>query len=451
MVPSRAVAGDVAQTGLVRVGEPFGRYVVEAAIGRGGMGEVYRAFDPRLERHVALKLVREDRQDQEAVARLAREARAAASLTHPNTVAIHDLGEVDGVFFMVMELVQGSPLVSFVGDSRISLARKLAWLGDIARALAAAHAAGITHRDVKPANVMISDRDVVKVLDFGLAKPIDAVSLRSQAGLVLGTPRYMAPEILEGAHASPASDQYAFGLLAYELISGTLPPPAGAAETEAVRLDRITSAARVNADLARVIERTLSRAPSERFLSMDDVVVALSDVAHGRRLRFSLVEETVRDGPTTSAVDTLREETTASAPPGPVRTEPHPARTETRPMPAPRTLRIDPRRNVRELGPDGSRTLPSPAEVPRFTGPAATLLSAATPPPVRPVEAAAVRSPPASAPEPPRPVKNGRFVWLILAIGLVVFALTYFVTRELAHGGSLRRPPGSPAGTESPR
>ena len=133
-------------------GETFERYTIQEMIGRGGMGEVYCALDTRLLRKVALKVIRPDRTVDwdEAIARLFREARAAAALTHPNAVAIFDLGEVDGTFFLVMELVRGTPLRAFVGDPQVPIEVKLGWLASIARALSAAHDAGIIHRDVKP-------------------------------------------------------------------------------------------------------------------------------------------------------------------------------------------------------------------------------------------------------------------------------------------------------------
>jgi serine/threonine protein kinase len=256
-------------------GETFERYAIEALIGRGGMGEVYRATDTRLRRKVALKVIRPDKDRPDAAARLYREARAAAALTHPNAVAVHDVGEAEGVFYIVMELVVGQPLLAYVGDVRITVVKKIAWLADIARALGAAHRAGIIHRDVKPSNVMVSEDGFTKVLDFGLARPlgpIDPVSFRTQEGRVLGTLRYMAPEQLAGAEADARSDQFAFGLTAYELLGGT--HPGGALiEAKPKRLDEIT--ADVPAELASVVERTLARNPDYRYATMDDVVHAL--------------------------------------------------------------------------------------------------------------------------------------------------------------------------------
>jgi eukaryotic-like serine/threonine-protein kinase len=256
-------------------GETFERYAIEALIGRGGMGEVYRAVDTRLRRKVALKVIRPDKDRPDAAARLYREARAAAALTHPNAVAVHDVGEAEGVFYIVMELVVGQPLLAFVGDARIAVPKKVAWLTDVARALGAAHRAGIIHRDVKPSNVMVSEEGFAKVLDFGLARPlgpIDPVSFRTQEGRVLGTLRYMAPEQIAGAEADARSDQYAFGLTAYEILAGT---HSGGALIEAKpkRIDEITKD--VSPELASAVERMLARDPSQRFPTMDDVVHAL--------------------------------------------------------------------------------------------------------------------------------------------------------------------------------
>jgi hypothetical protein len=267
----------------VAVGETFERYEIESLIGRGGMGEVYRAVDTRLRRKVALKVLRPDRDNPEAVARLFREARSAAVLTHPNTVAIHDIGEAEGIFYIVMELVTGMSLLAYVGDARVSAARKLGWLVDTARALGAAHKSGVIHRDVKPSNVMVSDEGVVKVLDFGLAKPLAPVSFRTQAGHVLGTPRYMAPEQLAGAEIDARTDQYAFGLTAYELVAGKHPGGAIAGPVDVPMLDAIVP--EVSRAVAEVIARTMASPPEDRFASMEDVAVALEDAIAGRPAR----------------------------------------------------------------------------------------------------------------------------------------------------------------------
>jgi tRNA A-37 threonylcarbamoyl transferase component Bud32 len=265
---------------LLSAGQTFARYVIEAPIGEGGMGEVYRAFDEKLRRKVALKVLHPDLAMPDAAARLVREARAAAALAHPNTIAIYDLGEIDGTVFLVMELVSGAPLRAYVGDASVPVARKLRWLVDIARGLGAAHGAGLVHRDVKPTNVMISDEGIVKVLDFGLAKAIETSSFHTDAGLVVGTPRYMAAELFTGMAADARSDQYAYGVTAYELLSGAYPGSAMGAVPAA--LDTIVP--EVGPRVARVIARTLSRAPGDRFGTMSEVANALEEIIGGSRV-----------------------------------------------------------------------------------------------------------------------------------------------------------------------
>jgi serine/threonine-protein kinase len=317
---------------LLAVGQTFARYVIEAAIGEGGMGEVYRAFDDKLRRKVALKVLHPDLAVPDAAQRLVREARAAAAFAHPNTIAIYDLGEIDGTVFLVMELIEGAPLRAFIGDASVPLAKKLRWLVDIARGLGAAHKAGLVHRDVKPANVMISDDGVVKVLDFGLAKPVEAASLNTDVGLVVGTPRYMAPELFTGIRADARSDQYAFGVTAYELLAGVHPGnPMGAVPAA---LDSIVP--EIGPAVARIIARTLSRDATQRFASMNEVATALEEQIVTTRV--SEVREaspsTRREGPagvmaSRSAVDLAHAPTelpassaSASAPPPPRRVLP---------------------------------------------------------------------------------------------------------------------------------
>ena len=195
------------------------------------MGAVYRARDTRLSREVALKLVAERlTRDHSAVDRFVREAHAASRLNHPNIVTIHEIGEAEVGQFIVMELVQGRTLREVVAErvgweSVVDLGRQ------IAKALAAAHAAGIVHRDVKPENVMVRDDGYVKVLDFGLARLLPTpdgtsevvTASATEAGIVLGTLRYMAPEQARGDRVGPAADVFALGLVLYELTTGQHP------------------------------------------------------------------------------------------------------------------------------------------------------------------------------------------------------------------------------------
>lgn len=292
----------------------FDRYVIEALIGEGGMGRVYRARDDRLQRSVALKLLRPDRAEGEAGARLLREARAAAALDHPNTVAVYDVGETGGTPFIAMELVAGRSLRAMVGDASVPVERRLRYLVDVARALQAAHDRGILHRDVKPENVLVRRDDVVKVVDFGIAHPLDlppsaiapgtpdaAARARfeswTQSGLV-GTPRYMAPEQLHGDRLDARTDQFAWGVLAYELLAGVSPwDETGDARSLTLVSSIVDDAppsfealARlVSPEVVEVVARALAKRPGDRFESMAAVATALapppSIVARTRRFR----------------------------------------------------------------------------------------------------------------------------------------------------------------------
>ncbi|MBX3188418.1 MAG: serine/threonine protein kinase [Labilithrix sp.] len=240
------------------------------------MGEVYRATDTRLHRTVALKVLRTDADGAASVmeaggaARLLREARTAAALNHANSVAIYELGEAEGIPYIAMEFVQGASLRRYIGDANVSVETKVMWLVDAARALWAAHKAGVIHRDVKPGNIMVSEEGVVKVLDFGLAKPVSLdkspAGFQTQMGQVLGTPRYMSPEQLEGAPADAAADQFAFGITAYEVISGTY--PGGALAGTPTPLDECTPGA--TAALAKAVGRMMARRPQHRFSTMEE-------------------------------------------------------------------------------------------------------------------------------------------------------------------------------------
>jgi serine/threonine-protein kinase len=267
----------------------FDRYRIEALVGEGGMGRVYRAYDTRLRRAVALKVLRSDREGGRPAA-LLREARAAAALRHPNIVAVYDAGEVDGVAFLTMEWLEGAPLRAFVGDARVPLAERLRWLAEIAAALAAAHAAGLVHRDVKPGNVMVGTDRIARVLDFGLARsPSDETGATTRDAAtppamvrVAGTPRYMAPEQLAGAPPAPPADQYAWGLVAYELCAGVHPAEVTGTVSNAERaragplppLDEVSP--EVPLPVAAIILRALDKRPLARHPDMNAIVRALA-------------------------------------------------------------------------------------------------------------------------------------------------------------------------------
>ncbi|MCB9762011.1 MAG: protein kinase [Alphaproteobacteria bacterium] len=270
-------ATDPPADGAVRLG----RYVLRDKLGRGGMGLVYRAWDPELDREVALKLLfggplggASQRQ------RFLREARAVARLRHPHIVEVYDIGEHEGSVFFTMRLIEGPTLTRRLKDGPMAEREAARLALQLARALAHAHARGFVHRDIKPGNVLLDGEDAVLV-DFGLVKdPEESVAL-TQDGRAMGTPAYMSPEQARGdlAAVGPASDQYGLGAVLYEALSG-LQPYAGATPLEVMR--RITDEApstlerfKVDPGLARVVRRAMARAPRDRFRDMDAMAAAL--------------------------------------------------------------------------------------------------------------------------------------------------------------------------------
>src|SRR6476660_7950537 len=207
-------------------------YRIVSRIGAGGMGEVWLAEDTRLDRKVALKLLpAEFTQDADRVRRFMQEARAASALNHPNIITVYDIGESEAGRFIVMELVAGRTLRAVIAENN-SIEPLLSVGSQIAKALSAAHGAGITHRDIKPDNIMVRDDGYVKVLDFGLARLLpttasdpEAMTLAQQTtpGTVMGTLAYMSPEQASGQTVGSASDVFALGIVLYELATGSHP------------------------------------------------------------------------------------------------------------------------------------------------------------------------------------------------------------------------------------
>lgn len=272
----------------IEPGVVFGRYTIDAELGRGGMGRVMLATDGVLQRKVALKILLPGLDErEEIVARFFREARLAAQLTHPNTVHLYDLGEEHGHPFIAMEYVDGQPLTAYVGDAATPPARRMRWLLDVARGLGAAHARGLLHRDMKPSNVMVSRDGVAKVVDFGLAKrtvrpasehpPAAGVrrdprlTFQTAVGFVIGTPAYMAPEQLEGAEIDARADQFGWALTAYALMLGKNlrtddPLLFGPIPLLSDRVPGISRRA------AEIVLRALSNDREMRFPSMNELV-----------------------------------------------------------------------------------------------------------------------------------------------------------------------------------
>ena len=204
-----------------------GRYALGAELGRGGMARVVAARDLRLQRDVAVKLLLPggvSSADPAARRRFVREARSAASFAHPHAVAVFDAGEDAGVLYLVMELVDGRSLDAVIAERRLAVAEATRIGDEVLQALAAAHRAGIVHRDVKPGNVLIRTDGVAKLADFGIAKPLDDLAADvTSTGQFVGTPTYLAPEQVRGERATPATDVYAVGVLLFEMLAGRPP------------------------------------------------------------------------------------------------------------------------------------------------------------------------------------------------------------------------------------
>ena len=201
-----------------------GRYRVGHAIARGGMATVYTATDTRLERTVALKVLRPDLSaDKDFMARFLREARATAALSHPNVVGVFDFDVTDTLAYLVLEYVPGHTLRHLMAEHRLTPSQSLSVVEPVLEALVAAHDAGIVHRDIKPENVLLGRRGAVKVADFGLARAMDSTEHRTRTGLVIGTAAYVSPEHVAGTGTGTASDVYSTGILLFELLTGAPP------------------------------------------------------------------------------------------------------------------------------------------------------------------------------------------------------------------------------------
>ena len=204
-------------------GQRIGKYRVLDRLGAGGMGVVFRAEDERLKRPVAIKFLPPAlAADSEARARLEREAQSVSALDHPNICTIHEIGEYEGQFFIVMACYDGQTLRQEMDRGQLPPGKAAFVAAQVARGLERAHEAGIVHRDIKPANVMITTRGEVKLLDFGLAKGRDALNLTAE-GALAGTPAYMSPEQVEGRHVDQRADVWALGVMVYEMFAGELP------------------------------------------------------------------------------------------------------------------------------------------------------------------------------------------------------------------------------------
>jgi serine/threonine protein kinase/Tol biopolymer transport system component len=303
------------------IGDRLGPYELVDRIGAGGFGEIFKARDTRLHRIVALKVLRHDRVvDAERTRRFLQEARAVSALNHPNIVTLHDIANDAGVDFLVMEYVSGGSLDKLISGKGLPLAEAIRYAEQIASALAAAHAIGIVHRDIKPQNVIVTSESHVKVLDFGLAKLGESVTAGSESetrtqesaltetGKILGTVAYMSPEQAQGKPVDARSDIFSFGALLYEMLTGRrafrgenmVSTLAAILHTEPAPLREVVENA--PPELSKLLARCLRKDPAQRMQSIADVRLLLEETREapaavstaaplrkGSRLRWPLV------------------------------------------------------------------------------------------------------------------------------------------------------------------
>ncbi len=295
---SGSTAGERRQVEALRIATA-GHYDIRGELGRGGMATVYLAQDLALDRKVAIKVMLPALALGDGIERFKREARTAASLSHPNIIPVFGVYHTEELLYFVMKYVEGRPLDGIIRElGALPIPMVQAILGQIASAFGYAHRRGVIHRDIKPANILIDDEGWAVVTDFGIAKVSDSKGL-TMTGLSVGTPTYMSPEQVGGEEVSPASDQYALGVLAYEMLTGK-PPFQGAnpmammyahvhhppPPLEAVRPD-------CPATLHEAVMRMLSKEPADRWPTVDDAILAIGTpppLTHDDPTRSQLIE-----------------------------------------------------------------------------------------------------------------------------------------------------------------
>ena len=282
------------------VGDRLSRYEIRGFLGAGGMGEVYRALDTRLDREVAIKVLPQElTHDTDRLRRFEREARAAAALNHPNILDVHDLGEHQGRTFIVTELLEGDSLREVIASGAMTLHKAIEYGHQIATGLAAAHDSGITHRDLKPANLFLTKEGTVKILDFGLAKlarpktnPAElskspTLTVETASGIAMGTPGYMSPEQLQGKRADHRSDVFSLGVVLYEMVAERHPfPGATTAEIHAAILKEDPVGLshfdpEVPPLFEHLVNRCLEKEPEDRCQSARELLFALEELSSG--------------------------------------------------------------------------------------------------------------------------------------------------------------------------
>jgi len=263
-------------------GRQFGQYQIVAPLGEGGMAAVYKAYQPTMERYVAIKVLPQHMAaSAEFVARFRREAKMLAQLQHPNILPVFDYGEADGYPYIVMPFVQSGTLAELLHKRRVSLAEVRRLMTQIGEALSYAHARGMIHRDIKPSNMLIDERGNCLLTDFGLARMVEASTKITTSGTIMGTPAYMSPEQGTGAELDQRSDIYSLGIILYEMVTGRVPYTA---ETPVAVVfkhiqDPLPSARKLNPNLPEAVEvvllKALAKHPEERYQTADDFVQAI--------------------------------------------------------------------------------------------------------------------------------------------------------------------------------
>jgi hypothetical protein len=296
----------VAGAADLQIGSHFADHRIDAVSGRGGMGVVYRATDLLLERTVALKLIAPDRaQDQGFRDRFKRESKLAASIRHPNVITIYRTGEEAGLLYITMEFIEGTDFRELLAQrGRLEPRLAAAHIAQVAAALDAAHASGLVHRDVKPANVLIADDGAVDphvyLTDFGVAKRASSASGVTDTGMIVGTLDYIAPEQLHGGPLDARADIYALGCMTYEAITGRVPYPR---ETHVAKIwahmnepppSVLAAAPDVPAPLDDIVRRAMAKNPDDRYPSAGDLGRAVLAAARGQR--STVAERTVAVG-----------------------------------------------------------------------------------------------------------------------------------------------------------
>src|ERR1700758_1113326 len=279
-------------------GTKLGPYEIQSPLGAGGMGEVYRARDTRLDREVAIKVLPAHLSSDGALKqRLEREAKAVSKLSHPHICTLHDIGHQDGVDFLVMEYLEGETLEQRLLKGPLPPEQTLRYAAQVADGLAKAHKLGITHRDLKPANIMLT-KSGAKLMDFGLAKEAGRVPLAegltemtmeqaklTSAGMIIGTFQYMAPEQLEGKETDVRTEIFAFGEVLYEMVTGK---PAFSGKSRASLIAAILTSEPPPIEtlqpvmpvwLGRVVKKCLAKDPDERWQSASDLAAELNWIA----------------------------------------------------------------------------------------------------------------------------------------------------------------------------